>query len=390
MSENKDKNMNKSQSQSIISHILFWGVVIIIAYTFFQLNESSESSREKLLSPIIHTGNKTNELQQETSDLQVITHSKGALSNQRTVISVPWSAIVSTSRVNDVKIGPSGKLWAATEDGLISIFNDSVVYFKQSLGNFPAPQAECLAFGNKKLWIGTLFGLFSINSSGILKHEDIDNQLSNNTIWSLDFGNQLLWIGTQNGLSFMSKEHKFTDVNPQNTNNGLRNAWCQKVKRYNEWVVVSHDNGISIWNTSFPASNPRIWRNIDAIKAEIPRPITDIAFDGAYLWFSTNKGIFKLTTTFSELFSGHNPNFTRYTDVHGLPSNRVNSIIAMKDSLWLGTDSGLARIHEDEISKIQPSNGPSSPKIRAMSASGDILWIGTDKGLYYMNTAMVD
>ena len=79
-----------------------------------------------------------------------------------------------------------------------------------------------------------------------------------------------------------------------------------------------------------------------------------------------------------------------FSRIHGLPDNRVNTIIAHREAIWTGTDEGLARIKNERINLITASSGDFSPRIRKLAASGDILWIGTDKGVQFINTAMVD
>mgnify|MGYP000706048854 CR=1 FL=1 len=82
--------------------------------------------------------------------------------------------------------------------------------------------------------------------------------------------------------------------------------------------------------------------------------------------------------------------FMKYTNIHGLPSNRINSIIAHKNAVWVGTDNGLARIKEEKIQTISSTEAKSPSNIKSLCASGDILWLGTESGIQFINTAMVD
>ena len=371
--------MNKSQN--IYSNIVFWLIILGVVYTFFQLDrKSSVSGNSQTNKKAFYSSSCKNFLPTE----------KAPTSHQKSVIVIPWSKIIKTGAVNDIKVDAKGKLWAATENGVVSVFNDKITYFQQNLGSFPVPQAECLAFGNNKVWIGSLFGLLSIDNHGILHREDIDNKLPSHIIWSLNFSSQVLWIGTQNGLAFIGKNKKIVKLDKSNTHGGLRSLWCQHVRQFGPWLIVAHDKGLSIWNTAFPASNPSIWRNIDSYKARIPLPITDIAYNGANLWLSTHDGVYKLPASFEKIFSGNHTDFISYTTLYGLPSNFVNSLVLIKDSLWIGTDKGLIRMRGGEIKKVQPLHYNGKLKIRAMTSSGDILWVGTNNGLYYLNTAMVN
>ena len=62
-----------------------------------------------------------------------------------------------------------------------------------------------------------------------------------------------------------------------------------------------------------------------------------------------------------------------------------------KDSIWLGTSKGLARIiiHNNQIQTVSPITGEYNETIRKLALQDDILWIGTNKGVQFINTAMV-
>jgi hypothetical protein len=190
-----------------------------------------------------------------------------------------------------------------------------------------------------------------------------------------------MWLG---GL-FYNKDvfEKYGwDTNPQN--------WCQRVFRMENWFVVAHDSGISLWNTSFPAANPEWWKNIDHARAGLIRPVTDLAFDGKYLWLSTPRGVLHLTTPVNRFFSDFVPNLVSYSRVHGLPADRINSMIHHRGALWLATNAGIARIKNEQIQLISPESGNFARRIRKLAASGDLLWLGTDSAIQFINTAMVD
>jgi ligand-binding sensor domain-containing protein len=372
------------------SHLIFWGIIILIAFAFFKINENSKKPG-KVISQSQTVASTKKEAISETSNTSAAPKKvSDQTSESAKVRIVPWSNVYKTAPVNDILIDPIGSVWAATEKGIAKIRNNAITYYRQEQGNFPVPQAECLAHDGKQLWIGTLYGLFSLRLNGLPEKIPGSEQLPSQIIWSLANDGLTIWVGTQNGIAFLNKKEKFQIINEKISNGGLRHGWCQNLLRFSSWLITAHDKGLSFWNTNFPASNPEVWKNIDFFKSEIPRPITDTAFDGKYLWMTSSKGVFCLTTPLKNLFATQMSNFVNFSEIHGLPSDKVNAIVAHKGTIWIGTDAGLAMIKGDTVAILSPASGHFSPKIRALAASGDLLWIGTDKGLHYMNTAMVN
>ncbi len=226
-------------------------------------------------------------------------------------------------------------------------------------------------------------------SGRIQKHEVLADP-AGEIIWDVAFDGITIWVGTQAGAAFLDKKEKFVVIDSKISNGGLRHNWCQRILRFSSWFVAVHDKGLSFWNTNFKAANPKFWKNIDNARSSIIRPVSDLTFDGKHIWLATAKGVLFLTTPLDKLFSEPVSNFISYTVVHGLPANRINSIIAHKGSVWVGTDQGLARIHNERIHTILPSNGQTTGRIKSLSASGDILWLGSETGIQFINTAMVD
>ncbi len=374
----------------LLSSIFFWVIVIGIFYLFLHYKESVIEIPDTENRVVKNTAGVETSEKSAKAETSAAPRSISKVPGEGSMVMIPWSNLIETAPVNDILIDPSGTVWAATEKGLTSISNEIKRDFSQDSGSFPVPQAECLAHDGNKLIIGTLFGLFSRDKQGKVELIGEDQGIKNEIIWSLDYDGSTVWVGTQDGFAFRSKSGRFNVIDGKISNGGLRNLWCQHIYKFANWLVVSNDKGLSIWNTTFKASNPDIWKNIDYIRAGIQRPVTGLAFDGKRLWLSTTKGIFALTTSLQKIFSGSVSNFVNYTEVHGLPSNHVNAIVAQNGSLWIGTNTGLARLKDDQIKIVNPTVGHFSSLIRALAISGDILWIGTDKGIHYINTAMVD
>jgi ligand-binding sensor domain-containing protein len=364
----------------------FWLTLFVIAFAFYLINESKNNAghfREESIS-------------QKQPDASVavaadIAPRKIIDSNTpSSALSVPFSRPVTTATINDLVVDPAGTLWAATEAGVTSIQNDVITHYRLTDGTFPFPQAQCLAHDGRRLWVGTLFGLCVLNENKRFVRSEASTGLPSQIIWDLTSDGKTLWAGTQEGAAFLDKDGAFVVINEENSNGGLRQNWCQRVFRMDNWFVIAHDNGISLWNITFPAANPEWWKNVDHARAGLTRPVTDFAFDGKHLWLSTPRGVLHLTTPVNRFFSDFIPNLVSYSRVHGLPADRINSMIHHRGALWVATNEGLARIKDEHIQLISPESGNFARRIRKLTASGDLLWLGTDNAIQFINTAMVD
>jgi ligand-binding sensor domain-containing protein len=111
------------------------------------------------------------------------------------------------------------------------------------------------------------------------------------------------------------------------------------------------------------------------------------------------KGDLWFGTTLYGIFHYHRGIFTNYTMEHGLISNRITSIYQTKDSaLWIGTDSGVCRFHNNSIQRIPFHNELGIPFTSSeyvtdlQSESNKVwsilqdqhgkIWFGTTKGIY--------
>lgn len=364
----------------------FWLIFLAIALGFYLINESKKhapANRDTSIS------------QKQTEDAartgtEMAPRKISGEGEPSSALLVPFSRPVKTAAVNDLLVDPSGTLWAATEAGVTSIENDQIKHYRLADGSFPFSQAQCLAHDGQQLWVGTLYGLSVMKDNKRFIRADSSVSLPSQMIWDLTTDGKTLWAGTQKGAAFLGKDGTFVCIDVETSNSGLRQNWCKRIFRMQNWFVAAHDSGISLWNTSFPAANPEWWKNIDHARAGLIRPVTDIAFDGKFLWLSTPRGVMHLITPVDRFFSDFVPSLVSYSRVHGLPSDRINSIMYHKASLWLATNEGLARIKNEHIQLISPESGNFARRIRKLASSGDLLWLGTENSIQFINTAMVD
>lgn len=78
--------------------------------------------------------------------------------------------------------------------------------------------------------------------------------------------------------------------------------------------------------------------------------------------------------------------FGLVNELDGLPSPFVNALEAQGDTLWIGTDGGLALWNGREISGALPDGVNPSPflsdEVNTIAIAGDSVWVGTADGVY--------
>ncbi|MCX7785087.1 MAG: T9SS type A sorting domain-containing protein [candidate division WOR-3 bacterium] len=109
--------------------------------------------------------------------------------------------------------------------------------------------------------------------------------------------------------------------------------------------------------------------------------INDIIGQGDYLYCATRGGLVVFSRT-DELFVEY------YTNVEGLPSNRINCLIFDKSQqIWLGTNNGLAIFNPNtkEISRY-PLIDHSADNIDCLNVSGDTILVSCNNTFYLIDT----
>src|SRR5262249_37530752 len=71
-----------------------------------------------------------------------------------------------------------------------------------------------------------------------------------------------------------------------------------------------------------------------------------------------------------------------YGPAEGMPEGAVNQILGVgEDTLWAGTEHGLARISDGVVKVFTTRDGLPSDHIRRLSGRDQNLWVGTAKGV---------
>lgn len=307
---------------------------------------------------------------------------------------------LSGKAISQIINGPRGKLWIATEDAGIAIFDRQNNQFQRILnsqrrGN-PSVSTNVHALTTSpggKIYSGNfLEGINEIDPVSYqmvnFSHSATDSTtLINNFVFSLYYGpSDILWVGTMDGLDhFDVKNKRFSrfkpaifrgkfiyDIFQDNQNNfwvctnnkaGLfrYNPITDSISQFNtkNTKELAHDNFIchcidskgNIWFGSrggglvkFDSEKQQFktYDKDDGLPNNVVYGILEDKHN--YLWLSTNKGISK--------FNYQTGEFMNFTVDHGLVGNQFNYKSAFKaedGTMYFGAVNGLTYFHPDQV-----------------------------------------
>ncbi len=325
--------------------------------------------------------------------------------------------VLSDIRVYQITQDSQNIIWAATNKGLFSVENKTIVkhYDKESgLPDIPAysvlinhkkqlivgteqgvyvrrnnhfslliPQLETetvislLEDSRQDLWLGTSnHGLFRLSPYGLEKLND-NKGLPNNRISSLyEDKEKSIWVGTSSGL-FRLREAPFITLTSEQ---GLAGDYIRS--------VMSHSDG-SLWVGSSMGLSKIIERSIENINSPDPKnPVSVLSLaeniQAEVLVGSYNQGLFKVVDKKLVPFLDNKS---------GLPSNEVRSILYdSKNNLWVGTTSGLVRFSpEGKQTFFGKTSGLPDNFIMALAEDKQgRIWIGTGLGIASYNQGLLE
>lgn len=318
------------------------------------------------------------------------------------------TTIISNLRAYELLIDHNKTVWAATNKGLFSVKNKTLVsHFNQLYGlpNVPVYSllltktnqlivgteqgtflfkdntftllhpdlatksiTSLLQDNNNDIWIGTQkHGIFRLSDNGLEKLDD-NKGLPNNRISSLyqDQENSI-WVGTNGGL-FRLREAPFITLTSQQ---GLAGDYIRS--------VLSHTDG-SLWVGSSKGLNKIVNRKITDIKTQDKKKAVSVLSLAQYknnsiLVGSYNCGVFSVENNTLIPFLNKD---------QGLPSNEIRTILYdSKLNTWIGTASGLVKISSKGVfTYFNKDNGLPANFIMALAEDKQgKIWIGTGVGI---------
>ncbi|WP_168427360.1 ligand-binding sensor domain-containing protein [Candidatus Colwellia aromaticivorans] len=321
--------------------------------------------------------------------------------------------IIGNLRAFKLLIDAENTLWVATNNGLYSVKNKTLVsHFNEHFGLPDAPVLSLLLTSNNQLIVGTERGAFILDNGYFtplhqeLSHEAVTSLLEdkNNDIWfgtqkhgvfrlsdhgieKLDDNKGLpnnrisslyqdkedsIWVGTSSGL-FRLREAPFITLTSKQ---GLSGDYIRS--------VLAHSDG-SLWVGSSQGLNKLRGKKVVSISpTEINskddtsvKSILSLAQgqNNQVLVGTYNSGVYKVVGNTMQPF---------FNKEQGLPSNEVRSILFDSNkNIWIGTATGLVKItNEGLISQFNKQTGLPDNFIMALTEdSHGRIWIGTGIGV---------
>ena len=304
-----------------------------------------------------------------------------------------------------------GNLWIVTQKGLSKFNGKKFLNYSSSRG-FPFDHITCMEEDREgNLWIGTSDqGVIKFDKkSNNFKNFSAENGLSDDGVLSIleDFSNNI-WIGTQGGGVNKFSGEIFTYFNErEGLTNGKSNSLFYD-SQDNLWVatkngVIRYDgNSVSqiTKNEGLPSDDCRVvfedtkgnvWIGTSSGVAKFVDEAVEEVFDYTHgimsastaiiedksgnLWFGTDGG---------GIVKYDGVNFSSYSMINGISSNRVTSIIEDDEqTIWIGTfGGGVNRFNGYEFLSYKKEDGISSNIIYSLEKDErGTIYMGTQNGI---------
>lgn len=246
--------------------------------------------------------------------------------------------------------GPDGKLWIATEDAGIAIYDQQQNTFRhilneQAQNNLRQSNVHALAVDREgNVWSGNFFG--GINKINPVSFQVINfshdpgrpESLVNNFVFSLYFDHTgKLWIGTMDGIDcFDKRSNSFTHFKPEI----FRAKFIYDIFQDNEqnfWFCSHNDFGLYRYN---PEKD-----EVSHFQKDSTEGISGNSFIGhlvdsrGKIWFGSRGGGLILYDPVIRKFKS-------YTMDDGLPNNIIYGILEDDhNNLWLSSNKGITKFN---------------------------------------------
>lgn len=255
--------------------------------------------------------------------------------------------------------------------------------------------------GIRTLWIGTLGGGLARLEQAKWTAFNTRTGLPNDLVYSLletknADGNSIIWAGTDSGLARLERG-QWTLFNsgaglPTNVAYSVLETTSREGTK-SLWVGT-YGGGLACWENS----KWTIYNTTNGLPHNIVRGLHQSVLPGGerYLWVATDAGVARLSLQGAISPSvkagslGQRPSWLIFDMQTGLPNSVVRCLTETvaasgERSVWVGTDSGLARLDfQSEIKFTAVTDGPTRPVLSLLStvsADGSYwLWAGTEGG----------
>lgn len=272
-----------------------------------------------------------------------------------------------------------GRLWIGTRDrGTCLLSGEKLSCYGLEQGLADNSVNALLEDREGNIWFATFGGGVSRLSSESFVNYTVRDGLPFGSVQAFAERRGEIWIGTHGGgIGRIDSEASGRILAVTNKNDLPHN------KVMTAWADPDGEVWIGTLKGAVRFQDGRFNRSVEeGLGQEV---VYDILRDrDGTLWFATLEGLVRLTEAgLTEAGLMEDGKTRAYTMADGLPGNRINVLVeARQGGLWLGTDGGLARLHEGRITSYSEKDGLVDNFVHSLHEQEDgSLWIGTSNGL---------
>lgn len=266
-----------------------------------------------------------------------------------------------------IVVDPRGTAWFGSDLGISRFDGDTWTHFTEEDG-LPTGYIHVLSIDEReRVWAGIVgAGSDWAFGNGAARLDDNNSADKEDDLWQI-------YLPTRQRMA--------GDIVSAMIDLGSAGIWFGVTP---EGTVRANSGGGGIWrltgsNTLDP--NDDQWEVKDMRDGVISNTISSFAraSDGG-LWVGTLNGLIFLTPEAVQNFSFDDP--ICYTNISGLPSDRILSLAVDDNRIWIGTDAGLVLMQNGWITSITKSDGLADNYIRAIAIAPDgAVWVATPFGI---------
>jgi len=293
------------------------------------------------------------------------------------VVEIPFAAAGNPLRARVFSLAShNNTLVAATGAGVLRLDNGK-------LASLTSGTTFAVASLGERLYFGGIEGLSSI-ANGVVRHEsDADVRALaafDNQVFAATFGAGVLRVGKTTTISDVKFATALSD-RCIGTTDGVAitrdgKTWSMHARDSlpSADIAAVATDGARVYVGTFDRGlatidDGKIKRIVDAA---IDPQINALAADKGTLWIATARGLTR----------GKSGVYRRFTELDGLPSNDVHTVIALASGAALvGTSKGAA-IVRDSVEPLGKKQGVTGDAVWAVAEHKGELWLGTNAGLF--------
>jgi len=285
--------------------------------------------------------------------------------------------------INAIYIVNKGLVYVGTQTGLY-VYRDEL-WEKLAL-RLPNEDIRALVMDDGILWLGTMSGLAKYDrEEGKAEMVDIGEGLSHNSIRSICIRENSLWLGTTSGLLQVARadgslieEYRTSLVKEPFREPSISNiefdgdyVWFSNWSASPNGAIVRYERKTKTWRT---------FTRVDILqdtKAQAPSEVKRILVTDRYIWFATDYGVLRYDKSLDT--------WKHYTMEDGLAFNDLRYIVESNKSIWTTSGNSVCVSRYDkESEEWEVIDVPLAPDLQEMmgwlehiAADGSDVWFAS-------------